>query len=320
MKIGMVSDSLANLPLDDMLRVAAAMGVQGIEFNTGNWSTAPHFKLDTLLGSVSAREEFQGAVAEHGLEIAALNCNGNPLHPRDGRTQDKVVRNTIRLSGLMDLGTVVLMSGLPAANGVDTLPNWITTSWPPENQTILDWQWSEKLLPYWRELVVFAVDHGVERLAIEMHGGQLVYSPKTLMRLRQEVGDAVCANLDPSHLMWMGADAILAVDYLGPAIAHVHGKDTFINRSVAAVSSLLENGPLESTAARAWTHATIGVGHDLKWWTDFCYRLAMNGYDGWLSIEHEDATMSRTEGLKRAVSLLSQTAISGASDYMVQDV
>ncbi|MCR9195554.1 MAG: sugar phosphate isomerase/epimerase [Hyphomonas sp.] len=320
MKLAMVSDSLANLPLDDMLQLAAANGIGGIEFNTGNWSTAPHFDLDALLASDAARSEFRDKLKRHDLELVALNCNGNQLHPVYGPEHDKVVRDTIRLTELFGLRTVVLMSGLPAANATDQVPNWITSSWPEENQANLRWQWEERLLPYWRDLVSFAGEHGIEKLAIEMHGHQLVFSPDTLMRLRAEIGDMVCANLDPSHLMWMGADAIQSVDYLGDAIGHVHGKDTFINAPVAATRTLLENGSLASAKPRAWTHAAIGVGHDLSWWTSFCYRLAMNGYDGWISIEHEDATLSRNEGIMRAVNVLESAMIFEPPDYQVQQI
>ncbi|MDA8586271.1 sugar phosphate isomerase/epimerase [Rhodobacteraceae bacterium] len=320
MKLSLVSDSLANLPVEQMLSTAAAAGIQGIEFNTGNWSGAPHIDLDGLLESQTARQALADKLERHNLDLVAFNCNGNQLHPVTGAAHDKVVRDTIRLSGLMGLKTVVLMSGLPAANATDLVPNWITSSWPEENQTHLEWQWAERLLPYWHDLVAYASSCGIEKLAIEMHGNQLVFSPATLMQLRAEVGPMVCANLDPSHLMWMGADAIQSVDYLGDAIAHVHGKDTFINAPVAATRTLLENGPLVSARPRAWTHATIGVGHDLKWWTDFCYRLALVGYSGWVSIEHEDATMSRNEGIKRAVSLLKDAMVLEDPDYQVQSV
>ncbi|MCY6379738.1 sugar phosphate isomerase/epimerase family protein [Hoeflea prorocentri] len=320
MKLSLVSDSLSDLSLHGLLETATQCGLQGIEFTTGNWSTAPHFDLEKLLESAAARDALVASLSDRGLEISALNCNGNQLHPISGDAHDRVVKDTIRLSGLLGLDTVVLMSGLPAAHPDDKVPNWITSSWPPENQSMLAWQWTEKLLPYWRGLVRFAEDHGVKCLAVEMHGAQLVYSPATLMQLRQEIGDTVCANLDPSHLMWMGADAIAAADYLGSAIAHVHGKDTFINKPQAAIRSLMENGPLDSAAGRSWTHATIGVGHDQKWWTDFFYRLALNGYDGWISIEHEDATMSRKEGLRRAVAMLNETALFEAPDYVVQSI
>lgn len=320
MKLSMVSDSMANLSFEDMLTAAAESEIQGIELNTGNWSGAPHVDLGDLLASETARQTLRDKLEQHNLELVAFNCNGNQLHPVSGAQHDKVVRDTIRLSGLMGLRTVVLMSGLPAANASDSAPNWITSSWPEENQTYLNWQWRERLIPYWRDLVVFASECGVEKLAVEMHGNQLVFSPATLMQLRGEIGPMVCANLDPSHLMWMGADPIRSVDYLGEAIAHVHGKDTFINAPVAATRTLLENGPLARAQPRAWTHATIGVGHDLKWWTDFCYRLAMVGYDGWVSIEHEDAIMSRNEGIQRAAKLLKSAMLFEVSDYEVQSV
>lgn len=320
MRIGMVSDSLAHLGFPEMLKTARELGIQGIEFNSGNWSTAPHLALDLLLKSSAAREEFVGQVKDNGLEIISLNCNGNQLHPTEGVEHDSVVRDTIRLSGLLGIDKVCMMSGLPAASAGDQHPNWIVSSWPPENQRIVGWQWKERLLPYWRELVLFGADHGVSAFAVEMHGSQLVYSPRTLMQLRAEIGSAVCANLDPSHLMWMGADAIASIDFLGSSIRHVHGKDTFMNTPVLASATALEHGPLDTVTDRSWSHCTLGFGHDLKWWSDFCYRLRMVGYDGWISVEHEDVNMSRTEGLAKAIKLLRSAAIFDAPDYHVQQI
>lgn len=320
MKIGVVSDSLAHLSLPEMLDTAERLGAQGVEFNTGNWSTAPHLSLDTLVDSRMAREEFVGQVEAHNLEIIAFNCNGNQLHPVEGPQHDQVVRDTIRLSGLLGFGKVCLMSGLPGASDGDQYPNWVVSSWPPETQRILEWQWQEKLLPYWTELVRFGADHGVTIFALEMHGNQLVYNPRTLMRLRDEIGPAVCANLDPSHLMWMGADPIASIDYLGAAIQHIHGKDTLLNEPVLATTSALENGPLDDVSARSWSHCTLGYGHGAKWWSDFCYRLRMVGYDEWISVEHEDANLSRVEGVRKSFELLRSTVIREPSDYEVQKI
>jgi sugar phosphate isomerase/epimerase len=120
--------------------------------------------------------------------------------------------------------------------------------------------------------------------------------------------------------MWMGADPIAAIDHLGPAIRHVHGKDTFMNRPVLAVATALEDGSLDTLAARAWSFCTIGFGHGLKWWSEFCYRLRMVGYDGWISIEHEDVNMSRVEGLRKGVELLRSAAIREAPDHEPQAI
>jgi sugar phosphate isomerase/epimerase len=320
MKIGIVSDSLAPLPYAEMLQAAKNLGISGIEFNTGNWSTSPHLSLPSLLNSQSARDEFLGEIKQRELELISFNCNGNQLHPKEGAEHDRVVRDTIKLSGLMGLRKVCLMSGLPGAGPNEQYPNWIVASWPPDTQRVLEWQWRERLIPYWKELVQFGADYGVETFAVEMHGNQLVYSPRTLIGLREEVGPSVCANLDPSHLMWMGADPIVSVEYLGSAIAHVHGKDTALNNPVLATASLLENGPLDDIRRRSWNHCTLGYGRDAKWWSDFCYRLRMVGYDGWISIEHEDSNQARLEGLRKAVDLLRACAIFEAPDYSVQAV
>jgi sugar phosphate isomerase/epimerase len=320
MKLGMVSDSLANLPLGAMLDAAASLGFAGVEVNTGNWSAAPHLSLPTLLGSAGAREDFLGAFAERGLVLVALNCNGNQLHPVEGAAQDKVVRDTIQLSGLLGLDTVPLMSGLPGGGPDERVPNWIVSSWPPETQRVLAWQWTERLIPYWTGLVRFAADHGVRRLAIELHGNQLVYNVPTLLRLREAVGPAVGANLDPSHALWMGADPLAMAAALAGAIHHVHAKDTFLNAPALALTGRMENGPLDDVAARAWSYITLGYGQAEHWWRDFCYRLRLAGYDGWLSVEHEDVMLSRREGLEKSVELLRNVMPREPGDYAVAPI
>ncbi len=212
------------------------------------------------------------------------------------------------------------MSGLPAGAPGDTMPNWVVSSWPPETQTILNYQWDDVLLPYWRKLAEHAKTHGVTKLCVELHGNQLVYNVPTLLRLRREIGPIVHANLDPSHLFWMDADPLAAIDALGPAIGHVHAKDTFINKPVAALTSRLENGSLMDIAGRAWSYITLGYGHGESWWRDFCYRLRMNGYDGWLAIEHEDVMLSRIEGIRRSVEVLRSAVPAEASDYKPQAI
>ncbi|MGB8819505.1 MAG: sugar phosphate isomerase/epimerase [Rhizobiaceae bacterium] len=318
MKIGMVTDSLGHLAFDDMLDTAARMGIKGVEFNACNWTSAPHLNLPELVSNASARKAFLGAIRQRGLELIALNANGNQLHPTDGKRQSDALYDTIRLAGELGVETVVLMSGLPEGAPGDTMPNWVVSSWPPETQTMLKYQWEERLLPYWKKLADHAKAHGV-KLAVELHGNQLVFNVPTLLRLRKEVGNIVGANLDPSHLMWMGADPLAAVDALGGAIRHTHAKDTMINKPAAALSSRLENRSLMDIPARAWSYITLGYGNGESWWRDFCYRLRMAGYDGWLSIEHEDVMFSRLEGLRKSVELLRLVLPQEAGDFKPQD-
>ena len=320
MKIGMVSDSLGHLSFGEMLDTAKRLGVEGVELNACNWTSAPHMNLAELLKDGGARKAWQGEIKARGLELIALNANGNQLHPTDGKRQSDALYDTIRIAGLLGVETVVLMSGLPEGAKGDVMPNWVVASWPPETQTMLKYQWEERLLPYWVKLATHAKENGVKKLAVELHGNQLVYNVPSLLRLRKEIGDVVGANFDPSHLMWMGADPIAAISALGPAIYHSHAKDTFINTPVCAVTSRLENGSLTDIPGRAWSYITLGYGNGEGWWREFCYQLRMAGYDGWLSIEHEDVMLSRIEGVKKSVELLRNVAPSEASDYKPQAI
>lgn len=318
MKLGFVSDSLGGMSFEDLLANASRMEVAGIEVNTGGWSTAPHFDL-AAMKEAEKQKSFLKAFADRGLEIISLNANGNPLHPTQPE-QGQCLKDTIRVAGAMGIKTVCTMSGLPAGSTADKMPNWVVSSWPPETQTILRYQWEDVLLPFWTEIAALAKEHGVERIALELHGNQCVYNVPSLLKLRDAIGPVIGANLDPSHLFWMGADPLVAAEALGDAIYHVHAKDTLLNAPVQAVTSLLENGSLMDIPARSWSYITLGFGHGEEWWRQFCYRLKMAGYDGWLSIEHEDVLLNSLEGLEKSVALLKGVMPVAPSDFKPQEI
>lgn len=319
MKLGFVTDSLGALPLHEILKHAERMGLSGLEVNTGGWSTAPHFNLAQMLDSTASRREFKRSFENHNLEIIALNANGNPLHPTQPE-QGQCLKDTIRVAGELGIKTICTMSGLPEGQAGDRMPNWVVASWPPETQTILRYQWEERLLPFWSEIADLARENGVERIALELHGSQCVYNVRSLLKLRDAIGPVIGANLDPSHLFWMGADPLAAAEALGEALYHVHAKDTLLNAPVQAVDSLLENGSLMDVAARSWSYITLGFGHGEQWWRQFCYRLKMAGYDGWLSVEHEDVLLNSLEGLEKSVALLKGVMPVAASDFKPQAI
>ena len=319
MKLGFVSDSLGGLSFDKVLDHAARMGCHGVEVNTGGWSTAPHFDLQKMKSSADTRKGFLNSFSDRGLEVISLNANGNPLHPTQ-KEQGECLKDTIRVAGEMGIKTVCTMSGLPAGRDGDLMPNWVVSSWPPETQTMLKYQWEQKLLPFWTEIVALAKSSGVERIALELHGNQCVYNVPSLLKLRDMVGHVVGANLDPSHLFWMGADPLIAAERLGKAVYHVHAKDTFLNPPVQATTSLLENGSLTDIPGRSWSYITLGFGHGEEWCRQFCYRLKMGGYDGWLSIEHEDVLLNSLEGLEKSVALLKGVMPTAAADFKLQAI
>ena len=165
------------------------------------------------------------------------------------------------------------------------------------------------VIPYWKEAGAYAEEHGV-RLGFEMHPGFVVYNPGTLLRLRDAVGPMIGANLDPSHLFWQGIDPIVAIRQLGPAIFHVHAKDTAVDPMNVAVNGVLDYGPYGDVANRSWVFRSVGYGHDALFWKRFVSALRAAGYDHVLSIEHEDSLASVDEGLSKAIATLKESVLS----------
>ena len=190
------------------------------------------------------------------------------------------------------------------------MPNWVTCAWPDDYLKILDYQWNEVLIPYWKKTAEFARSHGVTKIAFEMHPGFCVYNPDTLLRLRAAVGDTLGANLDPSHLIWQGIDPVMAISELGGAIYHFHAKDTRVDNYNKAKNGVLSVQHYTSEATRPWIFRTVGYGNGETMWRDIASALRLVGYDKVMSIEHEDSLMSPIEGLTKAARFLREIIIS----------
>ncbi|KJV44847.1 hypothetical protein VH86_23560 [Pantoea sp. BL1] len=310
MKLSFCTDSLGHLPFEAMLDKLLELGVYGVEMTTGGWSSAPHLPTEALLGSATQRQNLLKALESRGMSIAALNVSGNPLDPGElGQKHKCDTENALALAGELGVKKIVMMSGLPPASPHDTIPNWITytVSWPPTLKNCLDYQWNDVAIPYWQGLVARAKQSGVEKFALENFSSMLVWNPETLFRLRNAVGDMVGLNLDPSHLLWMGADPIAAARALGPAIHHCHGKDVRMERGLVNINGLLETKPVEDVANRAWNYIAVGCGQDLQWWKEFFSVVRMMGYNDWVSLEMEDLTMSVEAGVTSSIAALKQT-------------
>jgi sugar phosphate isomerase/epimerase len=299
------------MELEPMLDRISQLGLEAVEIGAGNYPGDAHCKPGELLKDATARGRFAEAVASRNLVISALSCHGNPIHPNAERAahDDAVFRDTVRLAGELGIGVVNLFSGCPGEGPNASQPNWVTCAWPPEFSEMVAWQWDEVVLPYWRTAGAFASEHGV-RLGFEMHPGFVVYNPKTLLRLRGEVGDVIGANLDPSHLFWQGIDPIAAIRELAGAIHHVHAKDTAMDSYNVARNGVLDLERYEDVAKRSWVFRSVGDGHDVLFWKRFVSALRVVGYDHVLSIEHEDSLASTDEGLTRAIGTLRQAVLS----------
>lgn len=306
MKIGLITDSLQDVSFGEAIAWIASVGIEAVEIATGGFSRALHCNLDHLNANHRARAEFQAAIENHGLKLSALNCNGNPLdpHPERGKKHQQGLLKTIELAQKLGVDTVVTMSGCPGDPSGSTYPNWVTHPWQQEFQDLYRWQWDEVLTPFWKKTGQLAADHGV-RIAIEMHPGQNVYNSSGLLRLRDIAGPMLGANLDPSHLFHQGMDPIHVIHTLGSNfIFHVHAKDTCLDPYVTARSGVLDMRSMHSVSERAWSYRTLGFGHGEVWWRGFISALRSVGYDGALSIEHEDPLLSAREGIVKSVEFL----------------
>lgn len=312
MKISYVTDSLPHLTLEEVLKYITAQGIYHIELATGGWSPAPHLNLNELLNIETELNNLKQLLSKYNVEIIALNCSGNPLEPGElGKEHREVTEKTFQLAEKLDVKKVVMMSGLPPASAEDKMPNWITytVSWPPQLKEALNYQWNDVAIPYWKELVEKAKKHGIEKIALENFSSQLVYNPETLLKLRNAVDPIIGMNLDPSHLLWMGADPIQCARALEGAIHHVHGKDVRIEKGIAEVNTLLETKEIDDIKNRAWNYVAVGYGQDLQWWKTFFSVVRMVGYDGFVSLEMEDLTMSPEDGVKVSIEALKSTVV-----------
>ncbi|EPF1293993.1 sugar phosphate isomerase/epimerase family protein [Klebsiella michiganensis] len=310
MKLALCTDVLAGLAFPEMLDRVKQYGIEGVEMTAGGWSPCPHVKTEELLASPAALAAFRGELEKRGMEIVALNCSGNPLAPGAlGEKHTASSYRTVELAAKLGVKKIVMMSGLPGGGPDDKIPNWITStvSWPDYMPGVIDYQWNEVAIPWWQAFTRHAAEHGIEQIALEEFPSQLVYNPSTLLRLREAVGDIIGMNLDPSHLIAMGADPIAAARKLEGVIYHVHGKDARIERWLADVDGLLEYQPVTQTKTRTWNYVAVGCGQDLKWWKEFFSVLRMTGYNGYVSLEMEDLTMSVEAGLRTSIDALNAT-------------
>ena len=310
MRIGVFSVLFQDLPFERALDKVVDFGLRSVEIGSGGYPGSQHCPVDELLASADKRRAYLDAVAERDLIISAFSCHYEPLHPNQQIAQDsdEIFQKSVRLASLLEVPVVNVLSGTPAGAPGDTMPNWVTCPWPTHNLEILDYQWNEVGIPYWKKAAAYAADNGV-KIGVEMHPGMLIYNVETMQRMRAEAGPALGCNFDPSHLFWNGVDAVAAIRALGDAIVHVHGKDSYVDQINISVNGCNDHKPYDRIADRAWTFRSIGYGHDAKMWKDLISALRLVGYDYVVSIEHEDALMSADEGLAKGVALLKEAGI-----------
>jgi sugar phosphate isomerase/epimerase len=307
--IGVFDPVYADLSLEQMLEKISALGLEAVEIATGGYPGNPHCPVEKLLADAAKLKAWQKKFADCRLRVATLSCHGNPLHPnptianRDAET----FRRTVLLAERIGVEVIVGFAGCPGASASDKNPSWITYRWPPEYATALDWQWKERVIPYWKKAAAFARQHGIRKIALEMHPNFVVYNLKTLLRLRETVGEEIGANSDPSHLFWQQCDPVQVVHLLAKegALFHAHMKDTVLDPlkvdryGVLNFAFTREEIPGSSDYFRA-----VGYGHGAETWKAILRAHMDVGYQGIVSIENEDAQLEGAVGVERAAFVL----------------
>jgi sugar phosphate isomerase/epimerase len=310
MKIGVFAVLFGSKPFEETLDYLVDLGVEAVEIGTGAYPGNAHCHPPTLLKNDRKLQAFKRAVERRGLVISALSCHGNPLHPQTkiARDHHDVFLQTVELARRLDVATVITFSGCPGGDPRAAQPNWIVAPWPPEFAEMLEWQWKERVKPYWKETARACRAAGV-RVAIEMHPNFVAYNPETMLRLREIAPKVIGCNFDPSHMFWQGVDVVAAIRALGDSIYHCHAKDCRIDAANTAVNGVLDAKKYTRELERSWIFRTVGYGNDDKVWKDIVSTLRLVGYDHVLSIEHEDSVMSGAEGLKKAIAFLKSVVI-----------
>ena len=272
MKLGVLTNVIGETPLKEALAYFKSLGAQMVELGCGGYPGKDHCDPSVLLHDEAKFQEFVDTIQESGLEISALSCHANPIHPNKAIAKqfDDDLHDAVLMAEKLGIHQINTFSGCPGDCPESKNPNWVVCAWPNDYLEILEYQWNEVLIPYWKDFVAFAKAHGVNKIGLEMHQGFCVYNTYTLKKLR---------------------------DAVGPEIGAIN----------AAINGTLDTHSYADEIHRSWIFRSIGYGHDELFWKDFVSQLRLVGYDYVLSIEHEDSLMSKNEGLVKACDVLNRS-------------
>lgn len=240
--------------------------------------------------------EYKAVLRDNGVQIASFAMPANPVHPqkRIREKNDADLRATILLAEKFGVDTVTTMSGCPGDHDGALYPNWVCYGWPLDHSHVLEYQWKEVLVPYWKETEKFARDHGV-RIGLELHPNMCCYNTATMLRLREATGPNLGACLDPSHPFYLGMDSIQMVEALKDCLFAVHGKDTVFNKRNLALNGWFDGE--KEYDKKSWHFTVPGYGHGDDFWKQLIVALRANGYDRDICFEDEDQQFDGYEAM-----------------------
>ena len=115
MKLGVLTVPLQNIPAEEAFAYLSGLGVQALELGTGGYTCACHLDVEGCLADDNKVAQVKALLEKYHLEIAALSCHGNPVHPDKDKAAEyhRVYVNTCKLAQKLGVETVVTFSGCP---------------------------------------------------------------------------------------------------------------------------------------------------------------------------------------------------------------
>lgn len=264
MKIGILTSPLRNEPLDYVIGFAGSNGIDALEVAAG--PGARHLDIDTF--SQDDADRIRKLLDANTVAISSLAWYTN-LTALDTREQTSVkFRRLIDCAAMLGVDVVCTLAGMPVEgkDKIKTIEEDCAAVFPP--------------------LLEYAASKGI-RIALENWFATCLQGLAEFDRMFEVVPhENFGLNFDPSHLVWQGIDYIAAVHRFGPRIFHTHAKDTEIREERLAY--------LGNQAKGWWRYVIPGFGRVR--WGEYIAALRRVGYDGVLSIEHEDGTFKPEEG------------------------
>jgi sugar phosphate isomerase/epimerase len=266
MYVGILTGPFSDGPLEVVSAFAAEYGFQGLEVVTGPGSR----HLDTRTFDAARADEVKALLEMRNLQISGLAAYTDVTHADPERRKANVatVSSAIDIAHALGVEVVCTMAGLPPA-GKD------------RHKAI-----EEDCAEVFPALIDKAGSLGI-KLALENWTATNIQNLAHWEQIFTVLPAANFGlNFDPSHLYWQGIDYLGAVDQFASRIFHSHGKDTEIRDDIRQKVGYLGNG--------WWRYVIPGLGRIN--WGEYISALRRNGYNGVISIEHEDSALEREEG------------------------
>lgn len=305
MKLGFFTANFTEKPLQEVAKLAADYGYESLEIpayeGNGQLETA-----DVIRGNTA--KEVRSMVSSFGLDIAALSNHSDSflIMGPTGVETDFIYRGTPEEK--IRHGTESLLRTAQAANALEApvvvgypgVENWGRFFFFPYGQGWSEYeqQFAERFTPILNKFQEYGV-----KFAIEVHPNSFIYDTLTAERALELVDHHPCLgyNLDPANILYLSLSAELFVDRLKDRVFHVHAKDAELVEHNLPLGGTLMQGDMRRLD-RSFRFRIPGWG-DVRW-KKLITELSMVGYNGVLSYEHEDVTMSRMDGVKKTAAFL----------------